>query len=247
MSSANAALSRSEKFAFARQAVLAQLHELPGIMLANFGRHVGNSALVLASDPPDSSTTRQADAFAGEIYDRELLNHCLRCWYLGDLFAQIEPHSYDPELLYAAALMHDAALTDGRRPAAGDPPCFAIHGANLAGHQLRTWGVTDGFAESVATTIALHMNVSVPTTQGMEAHLLHAATHLDVAGSRVQQIPRGLLHQLNMQYPRDGFAHLLTAAMRREARERPNSRAAVLWRLGMRIPIALNPVRKISS
>jgi hypothetical protein len=246
VSSAEAALSRSEKFGFARQAVFAQLHELPGIMLASFGRHAGNSALVLASDPPDSGVTRQADAFAEEIYDRELLSHCLRCWYLGDLFAQIEHHSYEPELLYVAALMHDAALTDGRRPAPGDPPCFAVHGANLAEHHVRTWGAIDGFAESVATAIALHMNVSVPIAQGMEAHLLHAATHLDVAGSRAQQIPRALLHQLDMRYPRDGFAHLFTAAMRREARECPDSRTAVLWKLGMQVPIALNPIRKVS-
>jgi hypothetical protein len=246
VSRVKAALSRAEKFEFARQAVLAQLHELPGIALASFGKHADNSALVLASDPPDSSVTRQADAFAEEIYGHELLNHCLRCWYLGDLFAQIEHHTYDPELLYVAALMHDAALTDGYRPAPGDPPCFAVHGANLAEHQLRTWGGTDGFAESVATAIALHINVSVPTTQGIEAHLLRTATHCDVAGNSAHQIPRALLRQLNMRHPRDGFARVLTAAMRREARERPDSRTAVLWKLGMQTPIALNPVRKVS-
>jgi hypothetical protein len=30
--------------------------------------------------------------------------------------------------------------------------------------------------------------------------------------------------------------------MRREAAERPNSRAALLWRLGMRLPISHNPL-----
>jgi hypothetical protein len=54
--------------------------------------------------------------------------------------------------------------------------------------------------------------------------------------------PRSLIKQVNARYPREQFAPRFIQAMRREAREHPNSRTAVLWKLGMRVPIALNPV-----
>ena len=238
-------LSRSEKFAFARQAVLAQLRELPRTISAQLGWHAGDSALALAADPPDSSYTRRAHALAEEMYGPELLHHCLRCWYFGDLFAQIERQAYDPELLYVASLMHDVALTDAHRPPAGDPPCFAVHGGNLARSKLRAWGAGDPFAQSVATAITLHLNVSVPVGQGVEAHLLHAAAHLDVAGTSVCKIPRTLIRQVNMRHPRKGFTGAFTQAMRREAHEHPDSRTAVLWKLGLRVLIALNAVNAV--
>jgi hypothetical protein len=48
---------------------------------------------------------------------------------------------------------------------------------------------------------------------------------------------------LRMQ-PRDGFGMSFQQAMRREAAERPKSRAALFWRLGMRGPIRSNPLDK---
>jgi hypothetical protein len=245
MLAVSATLSRSEQFAFARHAVLAQLRELPRTIAARLGWHAGDSALTLAADPPDSSYTRRAHALAEETYRPQLLHHCLRCWYFADLFAQIERQVYDPELLYVAALMHDVALTDAHRPTATDPPCFAVHGGNLASGTLRAWGAADSFAQSVATAIALHMNVSVPIGQGVEAHLLHAATHLDVAGAGVAKLPRSLIRQVNIQQPRDGFTGAFVEAMCREAGEHPDSRTAVLWKLGLRIPIALNPINAL--
>jgi hypothetical protein len=238
----SARLGRSEKLAFARQAVGAQLKALPGIVLAKAGLGARESALQLQADPPDSAYTRQAAALAEEVYGAELLNHCLRCWYFGDLFAQIERRVYDPELLYIACLMHDFALTDDHRPTGKDAPCFAVHGGQLARQTLQGWGAGDRTAQTVAEAIAAHMNVSVPVEAGVEAHLLHAAAHLDVAGTRVGEVPRSLIKQINAAHPRNQFAQNFIDAMRTEAHEHPDSRTAVLWKLGMRIPIRLNPV-----
>lgn len=241
----HAKLSRSEKFAFARQAVAAQLRGLPGIVMTNMGLSAHDSAIQSQANPPDSLYARQALERAEEVYGVELFNHCLRCWYFGDLFAQLERQRYDPELLYLACLMHDVALTTENRPTTQDEPCFAIHGGKLAQQALRSWGADDHTAQSVSDAIAAHMNVSVPVDQGVEAHLLHAAAHLDVTGARAWQIPRPLIQQVIAQYPREHFAPKLIEILRREAHERPDSRTAVLWKLGARAAIALNPINSL--
>jgi hypothetical protein len=89
------------------------------------------------------------------------------------------------------------------------------------------------------------MNISVPVDQGLEAHLLHAAAHLDVTGARAWHIPRLLIRQVVAEYPREQFASRFIEVLRCEAREHPDSRTAVLWKLGARAAIALNPINSI--
>ncbi len=74
------------------------------------------------------------------------------------------------------------------------------------------------------------------------AHLLYAGAHLDVAGTRAGDLPRQTIREVVAKYPRDGFPACVADLMRREAAERPNSRAALLWRLGMRLPVTHNPL-----
>lgn len=239
---ARATLSRPEKLAFARQAVTAQLVSLPGIVLAEMGLGTRDTALHLHAEPPDSKCARQATELAEEAYDTELFNHCLRSWCFADLFAQIERQHYDPELLYVACVMHDLALTDGHRPTRQDVPCFAVHGGHLAAEALQSWGATNQTTHAVAHAIAAHMDVSVQISQGIEAHLLHAAAQLDVAGTQIRGIPRWLIKQVVERYPRGQFTTRFIEAMRREAHDHPNSRTAVFWKLGVQLPIKLNPI-----
>jgi hypothetical protein len=54
---------------------------------------------------------------------------------------------------------------------------------------MLSWGANNHTAQLVSDAIAAHMSVSVPVEQGVEAHLLHAAAHLDVTGARTWHIP----------------------------------------------------------
>jgi cyanamide hydratase family protein with HD domain len=218
---------------------------MPGIVLARMGPGARDSTLSLLADPPDSSYARQATDLAEGAYDTDLFNHCLRCWYFADLFGQLENQHYDSELLYIACLLHDLALTAAHRPTGKDAPCFAIHGGHLAAHTLHSWGVNDQAAATVDQAIAAHMDISVPTDQGLEARLLHSATHLDVAGAQAQKIPRSLIAQINQRLPRREFKTTFAAAMRREAADHPDSRTAVLCKLGLQLAIASNPLETI--
>jgi hypothetical protein len=150
---------------------------------------------------------------------------------------------HDPELLYVACVLHDVGLTDTYQPdPVAGPLCFAVHGGETAYMLLLTEGAADAFAEQVADAIALHMNVRVPRRLGGEAHLLHAAAHLDVAGTRAGDLPAQARRAVVAAHPRDGFPVLFAQLMQREARERPRSRAALMWRLGMALPLSHNPL-----
>jgi len=49
---------------------------------------------------PDNPCACDALAAAEQAYSPALLNHCLRCWLWGDLFARLGDISYDDEILY---------------------------------------------------------------------------------------------------------------------------------------------------
>jgi cyanamide hydratase family protein with HD domain len=231
-------LSLADKVRFARAAVFAQVSGLPSTIRAHLMSGPGTAALT-DREPPDTSLTREVLELARASYPGPLLGHCLRTWLWAELLA--DGTNPDEELLYVACLLHDIALTDDYRPPES-AACFAVHGGEVARTTLTSLGAQSSYADEVAHAIALHMNVRVPVSQGIEAHLLHAGAHLDVAGTRAADLPREALREVVAKYPRDGFPACFATLMRRESKERPDSRAALLWRLGMRLPLNHNPL-----
>ncbi|TCO33334.1 HD domain-containing protein [Kribbella steppae] len=234
-------LDLAAKLRFARAAVFAQLSGLPDLIRARLTAGPGTAALLTDREPPDTALTREVLELARSSYQKPLLGHCLRTWLWADLLGGRDGIKPDQELLYVACLLHDIALTDRHRP----PPeaaCFAVHGGEVARTTLAELGAEPSYADEVAQAIALHMNIHLPTDQGLEAHLLHAGAHLDVAGTRAGELPRQAIRDVVSMHPRAGFPDCFATLMLRESAERPNSRAALLWRLGMRLPLNHNPL-----
>ncbi|MEV5963106.1 HD domain-containing protein [Kribbella sp. NPDC051952] len=202
------------------------------------------SGLLTDREPPDTALARDVLELATSSYSDPLLGHCLRTWLWGELFAARDGILADSELLYISALMHDIALTDRFRPDAS-AGCFAVHGADVARTTLVSLGADSSYAETVAEAIALHMDIR--SSAQPEAGLLHAGAHLDVAGTRAVDLPRQTIREVVTRYPRTDFPTCFATAMRREASERPNSRAAILWRLGMRLPLNHNPLDRSAT
>lgn len=236
-------LTRLEQMQFARAAVAVQIKTLPSTIRARF-THLDSSALAQESTPPDSSLTIAAESYVAEHYNAPLYNHCLRCWYFGDFFAQLEGRKYDPELFYISCLFHDIALTNefrDRRPYA----CFAVEGADLARSWLIEQGAIDALADNVSEVIAAHLDIHVPPRNGeggVEPYLLHEAAHLDVAGIRAAHVPSTYTRLVATRHPRDGFATAFGEAMKHESKLRRSSRAAMMWKLGLAIPMRANPL-----
>lgn len=86
------------------------------------------------------------------------------------------------------------------------------------------------------------MNISVPTRLGAEAHLLSRGVSLDTVGRGAGGLPRPALHGVAERWPREALAGQLDAVTRKQAQMRPESRAALLHRLGFSGLLHANPL-----
>jgi hypothetical protein len=237
-------LRRRDRVRLISEAVSVRLAQMPsGWRSRIFGEH----ASLRLPDPPDSALARDADERVRELSSPALYGHCARTWAFATLFAQRDHTQHDHELLYVACMLHDLGLTEshwGRDPHA---ECFAVEGARAAHAFVHGHGASDERARTVAEAISLHLNVTVPARLGAEAQLLSKGDSLDVVGRRLHQIPPPARQSVEERWPRDGLADELAASTGGQARLRPQSRAALLHRLGFVALIEGNPMRRAAS
>jgi hypothetical protein len=232
-------MRRRDRAELLRQGILARISRMPSQWRSGL---LGERASLTLPDPPDSKLAREAEEVVCELSSPALHGHCLRTWAFAELFAQRDRTDHDAELLYLACLLHDLGLThehDGRDLTAA---CFAVEGARAAQAFLRSHGVPDERARTVAEAISLHLNVTVPARLGIEAHLLSKGVSLDVVGRRMHQISPAVTTIVEERWPREGFAAELTTLTTRQAKIRPQSRSALLHRLGFVGLINGNPL-----
>ena len=223
-------LSRRERFAQIRAGLVAQLGLLPKPWRR---RMPVDAAVALPATPPDSDVARASRAHAEEVSPPWLLSHSLRTWLYGALSAAGRGIEYDEELLYVTCVLHDLGLTDAHEGKNPGPRCFAVEGAYVAGDFLSARGWPEERAGAVAEAISLHLNITVPAERhGPEAHLLNTGAGLDVVGRGIRDLPRTGVSEIESRYPRDGFYDGFADVMAKQAKTRPESRAALMWRLG---------------
>jgi len=183
---------------------------------------------------PDTLIVKEALELLHRTTPDWLCSHTLRTWSWAMIFAQIDGLKPDHEVLTMSCLLHDLALTptDSQAEATGCA-CFAIEGGHLAARFLasRCWEETR--IKFVEEAICLHMNPLVTVREGVEAHLLHEAAALDVVGARRSELPARTLEVVLERHPRADFNQQMATAMGQQASECPESRTAVLWRLGL--------------
>ncbi|WP_430332923.1 HD domain-containing protein [Rhodococcus sp. ACT016] len=230
-------LSRSAQFRLILEATFEQARALPGTARRIPSTSPGWEAPV----PPDSRLCREALDEARSTLSEAVLTHSLRCREWAWALAELDGLRPDPEELTVACMLHDVGLG---APDDAQCGCFTELGGRRAALFTVHHGGTEQAAASVRTAIVRHMDVVSPHTSGDVAVLLHAAAHLDVTGRRVHDLPPTVVASVLARHPVDGFAREFAAAMRREARIRPRSRAATLWKAGMALPIRLNPLAR---
>ncbi len=221
-------LGRADRLRLFAQAALARLE---GVLRR---RGLPSPAVDLeAIRVPDSTLCRDAESHAAAVCGDWLLNHCLRTYAWGCLLGAAERRTFDAEILFVAAVLHDLGLA-GAAAAAEAPPvdCFAVEGAFAAEAFLAARGVAGDRNRRVAEAISLHMNVRVGAGAGVEAHLLHEGAAMDVIGARLEEIPGGARDAVLSRHPRLEMKHDIAAAMDGQSARRPRSRAAFLRRLG---------------
>ena len=176
-----------------------------------------------AADFPQTPAATAALSVATRFYSPALLNHCLRAYAWGAMYASAHCITFDEELLYVSALLHDIALTDTfdshRVP-------FEEAGGDLAW----VFGVVAGWpadrAARATEIIVLHMREDVSAAPDPESHILQVATGWDVVGRRPEEFPAEARAEILARYPREGFGSEFVACFEDQATRKPGSAAA---------------------
>jgi hypothetical protein len=194
----------------------------------------------LAIPIPCTGVAAWAEAICAAVSEPWLLAHCHRTYLIGAALGCRA--AIDRELFYTAAMLHDVGLhqpfgpgsfedrTDSRNSWASSP-CFAVRGADVAATLADAGGWSSSRARKLAEAVSLHINVRVPRSRGMEAHLLNASSALDVLRLGVDRIPKSYLAAIEERWPRgDEFCPGLLRAWRDVSSK--DTRAAFLGRCG---------------
>jgi hypothetical protein len=188
---------------------------------------------------PETPAAAAALSVATRYYSPGLLNHCVRSYLWGARYARAHGITFDDELFYVSALLHDMGLTEA----------FDSHRLPFedAGGQLAwVFGVAAGWpadrAARAEEIIVLHMRDDVSATADPEAHLLQVATSWEVVGRRPEEFPPDVRAEMLARHPRLGFGAEFLACFGDQARRKPGSAAAASVAKDVAGRIAANPL-----
>ncbi|MEV0627736.1 cyanamide hydratase [Nonomuraea wenchangensis] len=188
---------------------------------------------------PNTPATAAALSVATRFCSPALLNHSIRSYVWGAMYAAAHAIAYDDELFCVAALLHDTGLTE---PFDSHRLPFEDAGGQLAW----VFGVAAGWPQERAARahdiIVLHMRDDVPAADDPEAHVLQVATSWEVVGRHAEEFPERARAEVLTRYPRLGFGAEFLGCFEDQARRKPDSAAAGSVRRDVAGRIAANPL-----
>ncbi len=189
--------------------------------------------------PPSTPAAAAAVSVATRFYSPALFNHCARSYLWGASYAAAHGITFDDELYFVSAMLHDVALTD---PFDSHRAAFEEAGGDLAW----VFGVAAGWAPDRAARaeeiIVLHMRDDVSAAADPESHMSQVATAWDVAGRRPDEFAPGVRDDVLVQYPRLGFGEEFLACFEDQATRKPDGTAAAAVATGAAARIRANPL-----
>ncbi|WP_319430905.1 cyanamide hydratase [Mycobacterium sp. RTGN5] len=189
--------------------------------------------------PPSTPAAAAAISVASRFYTPALFNHCARSYLWGTSYAAAHGITFDDELYFVSAMLHDVALTD---PFDSHRMPFEEAGGDLAW----VFGVAAGWppdrAARAEEIIVLHMRDDVSAAADPESHMLQVATAWDVAGRRAEEFASGDRAEVLGQYPRLGFGEEFLACFEDQAKRKPDGTAAAALASGGAARIRANPL-----
>ncbi|CAM5264592.1 HD domain-containing protein OS=Streptomyces tendae OX=1932 GN=GUR47_23880 PE=4 SV=1 [Streptomyces tendae] len=188
---------------------------------------------------PSTPTAAAALDVATAHLSPALLNHSLRAYAWAAARGTANGVSFDPELLYVAALFHDIGLV----------PVFDSHTVafeEAGGHVARVFAAGAGWPAErrarLSDVIVRHMWPQVDVATDPEGHLLARATATEVVGKEADAYPPRFRDEVLDRYPRLDLAASFLACFRDQAARKPDSSAAAAVRSGLADRMAGNPL-----
>ena len=132
------------------------------------------------ADIPDTELTREATRLVREAEGTLLFEHSVRVYQWAALAGRRKGLTFDPELLYVAALFHDFGLTSRY---GHSHLRFEVDGANAARDFLRSHGVSADSSENIWLAIALHTTNGISVNLSPTAALVAEGANMDLVGA----------------------------------------------------------------
>lgn len=180
-----------------------------------------NSIEVFGIKIPDSRIARDATELIRDTEGDMLFHHSTRVYFWAALKGKQHGLSFDPELLYTAAMFHDIGLTERY----GESQLrFEVDGANAARDFLRSRGIPEYEVEKVWIAIALHTTPGIPEHMLPEIALLQAGAAMDVVGLGYEDFSDDERKAVISAFPRgNAFKHEIIDAFYRGMKHRPDT------------------------
>ncbi|HEY4142134.1 MAG TPA: HD domain-containing protein [Pseudolabrys sp.] len=170
---------------------------------------------------PDSKLAGEITQFIRDTESDLLFHHSTRVYFWGALTGKRDGLTFDPELLYTAAMFHDLGLTHHYHQS---QLRFEVDGANAARDFLRSRGISEGDVEKVWLAIALHTTPGIPEHMHPEISLVQAGAGMDIAGRNYELFADEEREAVIAAHPRGkDFGHEVIDAFYDGMKHRPAS------------------------
>jgi hypothetical protein len=170
---------------------------------------------------PDSQLAREVTQLIRDTESELLFSHSTRVYFWGALIGKRRDLTFDPELLYVAAMFHDIGLTSLYQES---QLRFEVDGANAARDFLRSHNIAREDIDRVWAAVALHTTPGIPEHMHPEIALVQAGAGMDVAGRGFEHFTDEQREAVISAYPRDtDFAHQMIDAFYHGMKHRPGS------------------------
>jgi HD superfamily phosphodiesterase len=176
---------------------------------------------------------------AEKYYSPALLNHCLRSYAWALDYALRHDITFDAELLYVAALMHDFGLVR-------EFDNHSLPFEEAGGHAAWIFGAGAGWPASrsmrASEIICRHMWDEVAADIDPEGHLLSEATSLDISGTNAEAWSLDLRTAVSKLLPRLDLSVEFVRCLEQQGLRKPLSAAARAINSGIEVRMTSNPL-----
>jgi hypothetical protein len=170
---------------------------------------------------PDSKLASDVTEFIRDTESNLLFLHSTRVFFWGAIAGKQKHLTFDPELLYVAAMFHDIGLTAEYHES---QLRFEVDGANAARDFLRGHAIPEADVEKVWNAIALHTTPGIPEHMRPEIFLVQAGAGMDVAGRGYENFSDLQRQAVVSAYPRGaGFKNRMIDAFYAGMKHRPQT------------------------
>jgi hypothetical protein len=169
---------------------------------------------------PDSVLVKDATESIRDTTTELIFHHSRRVFLFGSLQSRRLEITPDAELLYVAALFHDAGLV---APYRGTTQRFELDSADAAREFLLSHGFSRDETDVVWTAIALHTTPEVPYGMNPVIAATTAGVETDVLGLRLDAIGSVDIDAVTSAHPRPNFKAEILQAFADGFKDRPDT------------------------